>query len=413
MSDFDATYVSSIEEVLGNRDSIEYLKRFAIDIDNNVARKPVLIFGPTGTGKTITAHMLAKWRNWNIIEMSASDYRDSEAVERRLQVSANTRSLFGKRNMLLLDEIDELSGRFDKGAAASITRLVSDSKNPIIMTANNMWDQSISFLRAKTDHVEFRKLSALDISRVLANVSRKLNSGVSQKVIDMIAGKSAGDARSAINDLLVMAGSDEEMLEAIGVRDRKSDIFSVLDKIFSSNTVSAPLRAIANSDVDNDMMIKWIDENLPHRYTQPEDLDKGYESLSRATIFSSRASRKQYYTYWRYMNVFMSSGIALSKSSYPDTRRRYSFPKVISELSSSKADRASTTIIAKKMQRSVHQSIREIKATILPLMSIMMQRSISENGKEETYDFFESRFELTEKEVESIAAISPALAPSI
>lgn len=405
MSDFDATHVDSIDGIMGNRASVDYLIKFATDTDSGAKRKPILIYGPCGTGKTLAAHMLAKRMGWNLIEMSSSDYRDGDSIAKRLHVSSNTRSLFGKTNMILLDEIDELSGRHDEGAASAINKLINESKSPIVMIANNMWDQGISFLRGKTDNVEFKKLTPLDISRILDNAAKKMKVEVSAPIIESIASRSAGDARSALNDLLVMVGSDEEMLDSIGLRDRKSDIFSVLDKIFTSHTVSAPLRAIAVSDVDNDMMIKWIDENLPYRYTQMDELCAAYGSLANATKFSARASRKQYYTYWRYMNAMMSSGVALAKDGTPDTRRRYSFPKVISELSGSKADRSAETMLAKKLQKRVHHSLREIKLSILPLVSAMVKKALAESDNETVYDFFAAKFDMTAKEVDSMVSL--------
>ncbi len=407
MSDFGQTFVDSIEEVVGNDVAITFLKNFAIDVDKGMARKPVLIHGPPGNGKTLAAHMIASTRGWNIIEMSASDYRDSESIEKRLGVSAGTRSIFGKRNVILLDEIDELSGKFDAGAASAIGRLITSSKNPIILIANNMWEQSISFLRGKTDNVEFKKLTNADVAKILTNATKKMNASVEKDIIDALAARSSGDARSAINDLMVMIGSGAEMLEAIGMRDRKSDIFSVLDKVFTSNTLSAPLRAISTSDVDNDMMIKWMDENIPYRYRQSGDLKAAYDSLSNATKFSNRAARKQYYTYWRYMNVMMSSGIALSKSNYPDTAKRYSFPKVISALSSSKTERSTGTALAKKLQKQIHQSVRDIKSTTLPLISMATRRAVKEYGKEKVCEFFESMFDMSEKEVDSLIEVTP------
>ncbi len=404
MPDFGSIHANTIEEVVGNRDSVTYLKRFASDVDKGIRRRPILIYGPPGIGKTVVAHILAEEHGWNIIEMNASDYRDEGSVERRLNVSSKTRSLFGKINVLLLDEIDELSGRYDEGAARSIGKLISESKSPIIIIANNMWDRKISFLRGKTDNVEFKKLPNSDVVAVLKNVAGRIDAKVSANVMEGIAGRSAGDARSAINDLLVMVGSDDEMLESIGMRDRKSDIFSVLDKIFNSNTVSAPLRAMASSDVDNEMLIKWIDENIPYRYNQPDDLHNAYVMLSDATLFSSRASRKQYYTYWRYMNVMMSSGVALSKSSYPDNKRRYSFPKVISSLSSSKESRGSSTELARKLQKMVHQSLREIKSNTMPLMADMARLAAKDGREDDVYGFFASRFDMSDKEVKALMA---------
>ena len=187
----------------------------------------------------------------------------------------------------------------------------------------------------------------------------------------------------------------------IGLRDRKIDVFAVLDRIFSANTFSAPIRALAGSDVDNEMMLKWIDENIPNRYTDANDVKMAYDMLSGASAFMSRASRSQYYTYWRYMGAMMSSGVALSKSSYPDKRKRYVFPSIISGLSSTKAERTASTAIAKKVQKRTHSSIRYIKEWMLPLISDIARNALSsEVGKEDIYDFFGAKFGLESSEVD-------------
>lgn len=405
MPDFDSAYVDSIDDIVGHSEQITYLERFASDVDNGARRKPLLIYGPPGTGKTATSHMLAAEHGWNLVEMSASDYRDAESIASMLHVSSNTRSLFGKINMLLLDEVDELSGKHDEGAAGAINKLIGESKSPIILIANDMWNRKIAFLRGKTDNVEFKRLRNDEVAAALRNAAKRIGADLSPNVIDGIASRAAGDARSALNDLIVMVGSDDEMLESIGMRDRKSDIFSVLDKIFQSNTLAVPLKAMASSDVDNEMLMKWIDENLPHRYLQKEDLRDAYRMLAMASGFNSRASRSQYYTYWRYMNVMMSSGVALSKSSYPDSRMRYSFPKVISSLSGTKESRGLQTELAKKLQKKVHMSIKEIKSSVLPLLSSAANLAVQRDGSESVYDFFASRFDMTDNEVKGILAI--------
>ncbi len=400
---FDNTYIESIDEVIGNNNAISFMKRFASDFESGSKRKPLMIFGPSGIGKTLSTHMLAKQFKWNIVEMNASDYRDRQSIESLLQGASNTRSLFGKRNLILLDEIDDLTARFDNGASAAISSIVEGSRNPVIFIANNMWDQSISFLRSKTDPVEFKKLSSSDISNILSNMLKKLGRTMPKEMIDMVANRSSGDARSAINDMLVVLDSDDNMIDSIGLRDRKSDVFATLDKIFLSNTLAAPMRAVGNTDVDNDMMIKWIDENIPHRYNDIKDMYFAYEYLSDATSFSTKASRSQYYTYWRYMSAMMSGGVALAKSRHPDTSRRYSFPKIISDLSKSKPERQGDAALAKKLQKQMHLSISEIKSNEMRLMARMAAGCMkSEEDKEKVYDFFMNKFEMSEKEVDSL-----------
>ncbi len=344
--------------------------------------------------------MIAEQHNWNIVELNASDYRDKESIDKLLVAASQARTIFGKRNLILLDEIDELAPRFDKGAGGAIAELLKNTKNPVIFIANNRWEKNITFLRNAVDNIEFKKLSSLTIARILEGFVKKNKIKVDKETIDSIATRSNGDARSALNDVAVLDNAGKDAAEIIGMRDRKVDIFTTLDKIFLANTFSAPIAAAANSDVENDMLIKWIDENIPKRYTNKEDLVRGYQMLSQASLFASRASRSQYYTYWRYMNAYMTSGIALAKTAYPDRTRRYTFPKTIMDLIQSKERRSTRVEIARKLRKRLHLNTSRIVKLEMPILASMAKESSDPKRKEEVYDFFIAKFGLESKEVD-------------
>jgi len=370
--------LASLDELLGNDFALDKLKGFASDVDNCKVRKPLLIYGPSGTGKTASVHLLAEKHRWNIVEMGADDYRDAASIERRLIAAATSRSIFGKRNLVVLDEIDELAAGFDKGAGSAIGTLIKTARNPVIFIANDMWDRSITFLRDKTDPVQFRRLPAETIAKLLQRACKRIGLQVENKQIELISQRSNGDARSALNDLFAIAGSKEDTTEVLGLRDKKMDVFELLDKIFFANSASAPLRAIMNTDLSNDMLINWLDENIPRRYLKASEQRKAYDSLSLATVFSTRAVRAQYYTYWRYMNAFMSSGVGLAKEEYPDRRFNYVFPQKIKTLSGTKETRKQSVTIAKKLQRRFHASVADIVRGELEMIAAQAAREISQ-----------------------------------
>lgn len=394
----------SLADIKGNEAAIAELKRFALSFEMGNKQRPILIYGPTGVGKSAAVHLLAKENNWNLVELNASDYRDKDTIKQVLVTASQTSGLFKKRNVILLDEVDDLSSKFDKGAGAAITELIRESKNPVILIANDMWDQKISFLRNLVSPVEFKKPNALVVEEVLAGAAKKHGLKASREIIATIARRSGGDVRSAINDLIASEGADEDVLDYIGLRDRKGYIFETLDKIFMSNTLSAPIHAITIADDTGDMIIKWIDQNIPKRYQDAKDIYVAYSNLSKASVYYTRAIRAQYYTYWRYMNVMMSSGIALAKSSYPQVRMRYEFPKVIKELSASKGDRLIASEISKKLQKRIHESMSTIKEYYLPMFSAMIK---SCKKPEDAMNFFEEYYDLSEKQISFLESYKP------
>jgi replication factor C large subunit len=397
----DVYKLASTDEVLGNDVALTALKNFAVSVNKGEMRKPLLVHGPSGTGKSALISMLAKENGWDILELNASDNRDEESIKRLIAASAIPKTIMGNRKIIVFDEIDELASRFDKGASSGINTLIAKSRTPIVFIANNMWDKRITFLRGKVEEVKFKKLEHATIKRVLERVARSAKLNVSQEIIDTIATRSKGDARSAINDICVLDGAVPESVEILGWRDRKTEIFEVLDKIFMSNTVTAPLIAIASSDVSIDMMINWVEENIPKRYTEKGDMKRAFDSLSTASTFFNRASRSQYYTYWRYANFFMASGVAMAKTNYPSTLSRYEFPKKIKEMSLSKQDRGSAKTIAQKMSSRIHTGAKKIAANEIPTMVRQIARALSDGEKEdEIIQFLQSAYDLDKSESE-------------
>ncbi|MGC8648731.1 MAG: replication factor C large subunit [Candidatus Micrarchaeia archaeon] len=393
--------LESLDELIGNSAAIQQLKLFASDVNNNVKRRPLMIYGPPGNGKTTAVNLLAKVNKWHIVELNASDYRDKDSINNLMVAASQSKTIFGSKNLIFLDEIDELSAKFDKGASSALLNLIEVSKSPIIFTVNNPWEKRITFLRNYVEQIEFKRVSAEAIAEFLAKLVVVSNIAVNKEMILQIAKQSNGDVRSAINDLLILDKAPIEYLEMIGMRDRKIDIFTTLDKIFFANTYSAPLTVTSNSDVDNDMLIQWLDENISKRYIDKGEIYSAYKMLSLGSLFANRASRSQYYTYWRYMNVFITSGIALSKHTYPDKRYRYTFPKRISDLSKSKESRNKILEIALLMQRKLHLGTSKIINFELSIILNMLKKiSAKSESKDEAYSFFERNFGLDEKQIE-------------
>ncbi len=392
----------TVNGIIGNNDAVSKLIEFAGKIHSKERPRPMLLFGPSGTGKTASAHAVAHGNGFELLELNASDYRDVETLKKRLKPASESRGLFNKNILILLDEIDELSKKLDSGAEKVVRDLIKTSKQPIIFTATDFWNRDINYLRMAVDKVEFKKVTPDEIKKHLVYILKEEKIDMKSNVIEEISMRSNGDVRGAINDLEMMIDADEALMENIGLRDRKIEIFGVLDKIFLSNNFDISRSAMARSDLDIGMLINWVDENITKRYPSRRDVNEAYSNLALASKYYERASRTNHYEYFRYASILASAGISIANNGRTTMLKQYAFPSNIRYMSSTKEERSTLNSIADRLSPLLHTNRKKIISSYLPILKIAIENSIKKYGKDETLSKIAFNMGLFDDDVETI-----------
>ena len=136
-----------VKDILG-QDTSKILKWL-----ENPRKKALLIHGPTGVGKTSSVYAIAKEKNYEILELNSSHFRKKDHIKNIIGEASLQRSLFSKKKLILIDEVDGISGRHDYGGLAELNKVIEKSKHPIILTANDVSDSKFSTLRKKCELV--------------------------------------------------------------------------------------------------------------------------------------------------------------------------------------------------------------------------------------------------------------------
>ncbi|MDE1874299.1 MAG: replication factor C large subunit [Candidatus Micrarchaeota archaeon] len=387
----------SLNELIGNRLSIQKLARFASDVRAGKKPKPIMVYGPSGTGKTSAIKALANENGFEVLELTSSDYRDAETLHKKLLPAAKSRGLFSSTTLILFDEIDELSAKSDKGAGSAVMQIIKESRQPIAFTASDFWDQRISFLRNHVDRVEFKKIESRELIEYMRRISKSEGQELEEGALREVAYRSDGDVRAALNDLQMVILGGNDILENLVVRNHRLEIFRTLDKIFMTNSLIAARAAVDTSDVDLSMLINWVDENIPNRYWVKQSVNQAYEQLAFASRFFEMAERTRYYGYIKYTSTAMA-GVSLSSGGNTKYVSPYAFPSRVKYLSTTKESRGVQAKIASKMSPYLHTNRHEIISLYLPLFKTLLG-SMDGAKKEEISASLENDFKLDKDEV--------------
>ena len=393
---------NTLNGITGNDSAVAALESFAQKVHSKQKPNPLILFGPSGTGKTAAARALAYSNSFELLELTASDYRDAESLNRTVIPASRSKGLFGRTILILLDEIDELSKKYDTGVERVVGQLLRETKQPVIFTAEDYWDQNIRFLRGQADKVEFKKVGEKEVAAKLREIAAKENAAIEQDIIESIARRCNGDVRGAINDMEVMINAPRELMENIGLRDNKVEIFGVLDKIFLSGSFDVSRNALAKSSVDTEMVLNWIDENIPTRYTSKDEIKGAYESLAIASRFYEKAQRTNNYGYLRYASVMMSAGVAVHNYGYVRRLKQYSFPSKIRHLGNTKQERGEASEVAEKLFSRLHTNKKRIIREYMPLLKVMFRKSVNEMGREKAVSEISVATGLEESDIDFI-----------
>ena len=212
----------------------------------------MIFYGPSGTGKTTLANIIANATGKKYIKLNAVNCGVKEIKE--VISSANA----SQGVLLMLDEIQALNKKQQQSLLeviedGTVTLIASTADNPYFVIYKAILSRSVVF--------EFKAIDKNDIIVGLKRCVNKLNiSSVSDDAIECIANMSNGDMRTAVNQLelaLTMGDGNtltvEDVIESATAKpvhyDRKGDdgysVISAFHKSIRGSDIDASLHYLA------------------------------------------------------------------------------------------------------------------------------------------------------------------------
>ena len=280
--------------------------------------KASLILGPPGVGKTTLVHAVAKDLGYEVLELNASDVRTKTKLEKRLGPSRINSTLFEKKILIFLDEVDGIYGREDKGGIEFLLDLIKSSRNPIVMVANVEENKKMIKLIKSTQVFRFQRIPQKLLEMVVKNILRREDRTINQVKLEMIVRDANGDVRAAVNSAQVASSGNEDLISEL--RDTQISPIESLKIFFDSSTPEGAYLALSKCKMQPRDKVRAIFQSILSAKLDGKKMIEIMEELSKADELVAKIGKTQNWTLLRYFDRILANSLF---PALKDTQVRY------------------------------------------------------------------------------------------
>lgn len=227
--------------------------------------RALLVSGSPGVGKTSAVHVIAEELGFKPVEFNASDTRSKLSLQAHIQSmvgntgleqyfkpgsgssSASSSSSPGGRHrriVLIMDEIDGM-GAGDRGGLAELSRIIKESRIPIICCANDASSPKMRGFASQVavNHVRLSRPTVYEIRPRIQAILKNEGLQLDGKSLDKLISSTNNDIRQTITTLQLWRTSSsrlsyEQVSQIVSSKDLDLGPFDVAPKFFDKETVS-------------------------------------------------------------------------------------------------------------------------------------------------------------------------------
>ena len=169
----------------------------------NINARACLITGEPGIGKTSSVRLIAKLKGYRTYETNASDQRNKNSINKNAGFMFDNKTIFGgelqNKNLIIMDEVDGMSGNEDRGGIAAIIDIIKKTKTPIICIANDRQNQKLKTLANYCYDLKFIHPDKRTIATRLVEICEKEGMKCDLNALEYLCEICGNDIRQCIN----------------------------------------------------------------------------------------------------------------------------------------------------------------------------------------------------------------------
>jgi replication factor C subunit 1 len=345
---------STMADIIGHKEPIQQLTQFL-----QAGRGGILIVGPPGIGKTTTVHVVARELGYKVAEHNASDTRSVSLL--RGMIALGMKRL--QKEVIVMDEVDGLSGGGERGGIGELADLIRKSNVPIVCIANHL-PPKLKPLQNACQVIKFHRPVKSTIATALLGIAKKEGLTITKAELEGMCETSGNDIRSILNRLQF----DGKVKHVGGEKDAmlRLDLFSATQRLIGNKRLSIT-EAEDLVYVDYGMVPLMVQEGyLGASRGSLEDAAAAAEEISFGDLINQRLWRTQD---WSLLPHVVHSTVAAARTVQGPAPFQI-FPQLLGKNSK----RAKHRRLLEEVGRVRHQSVRSLRLYELePMEKILLQ----------------------------------------